>query len=177
MDVYNLSNFSVVNILSSKQFSCEPLIGTSVIFTIISSVKEYFSLFVTKELQRDTKDLIENGYSKEPVTICTAERTEKLCVHGTHITSVISWPIEVILQVETPNNNNSILIVKIVTNDDKCRYVDTLRFKIPSMEKLIYQYQNREIEYNTSRSNDLKCVVCTDTNSVICKINNQGVYK
>lgn len=152
MDVYNLSNFSVFNILSSKQFSCEPLIGTSAIFTILSNVKEYFSLFVTKELQRDTKDLIENGYSKEPVTIYTVKRTEKLCVHGTHITSVISWPIEVILQVETPNSNHSIFIVKIVTDDDKCKYIDVLRFKIPSMEKLIYQYQNREIEYNTSRS-------------------------
>ena len=55
-------------------------------------------------------------------------------------------------------NDKNILVLKITVVDNKISYSDIIEFKIPTMEKILRQYQDREIITYTNRKDIIQKV-------------------
>ena len=149
MPIYNLHNFKFEEIQKDKEFSCMKYLDHDTIKTIVENVPEYFSVFVSEELQRSAEDLIKNGYRTSHFIVFSCDQRDKLSAYGTHI--VISRRYET--QVEIYIKDTNILVLKITVIDNKISYSDIVGFKIPTIEKILAQYQDREVVACTSREN------------------------
>lgn len=149
MPIYNLHNFKFEEIQKDKEFSCMKYLGHDTIKTIVENVPEYFSAFVSEELKRSAEDLITNGYRTNRFIVFECGERDRLLTDGTYI--VISRKYET--QVEIYIKNKNILVLKITVINNKISYSDIVEFKIPTIEKVLVQYQDREVIAYTNREN------------------------
>lgn len=149
MPIYNLHNFKFEEIQKDKEFSCMKYLGYNTIKTIVENVPEYFSAFISEELGRSAEDLITNGYRTNHFIVFECGEHDRLLTDGTHI--VISRKYET--QVEIYIKDKNVLVLKILVTDNKISYSDIVGFKIPTIEKILAQYQDREVVACTSREN------------------------
>lgn len=152
MSVYCLSNFDFEDIACNEELKCVRYIGLSAAKAIINNVQRYFSSLIEKELQREAKNLIEYGYSDKKIFVLEIPAAKQLKAYGTHIEIVQKHKLNVSVHIES----NELLVLTILTYDDKYEYTDKIKFSIPSCEKILVQYQNREITSCLQRDDIIK---------------------
>lgn len=154
MSIYSLSNFSFDEIQKDKEFTCMKYLGCNTIKIIVEHIADYFSTFVAEELKRSAEDLITNGYCKDHLIIFDHDESDHLITDGTCIIIQRKYKARGEIYI----NDKNILVLKITVVDNKISYSDIIEFKIPTMEKILRQYQDREIITYTNRKDIIQKV-------------------
>lgn len=141
MSIYSLSHFSFDEIQKDKEFTCVKYLGCDTIKIIVEHITDYFSAFVAGELKRSAEDLITNGYCKDHLIIFDCNEFDHLVTDGTRIIILRKYKARGEIYI----NDKNILVLKITIVDNKISYSDIVEFKIPTIEKILRQYQDREI--------------------------------